>query len=342
MDTPNHKCCTKCGVDKVLDEFSADKKKRDGKTSHCKACVSEFRKHKRNGTLPSPTVKEDKMERISKCCTKCGVDKGMDEYFTDKTRGDGKVSQCKTCRREYSQQVKNKNKEEPVQVEEGTMKTCRKCTEEKPITEFYKENITKSGYKSICKVCSENQKKVYIVNNIEKVKQSKQRYYDRYYMSIGRFVKKEYRQRNKEIISEKNRIYRENNIERLKEKERENRPRTRIYLRHRRRTNIQYKLATSLRNRFSSALRAKRNRKTNSAISLLGCTLDELRKHLENKFVEGMSWDNYGEWEIDHILPVASFDLRDDEQQQKCFHFTNLQPLWAEDNRKKGCKILNK
>jgi hypothetical protein len=58
-------------------------------------------------------------------------------------------------------------------------------------------------------------------------------------------------------------------------------------------------------------------------------------------FTEGMSWDNYGEWHIDHILPCSSFDLADIEQQKICFNYKNLQPLWAEDNLRKGAKIID-
>lgn len=71
---------------------------------------------------------------------------------------------------------------------------------------------------------------------------------------------------------------------------------------------------------------------------MIGCSIAELRAHLESKFQAGMTWANYGEWHIDHERPVASFDLRDPEQQRQCFHFTNLQPLWADENNKKGAK----
>ena len=72
---------------------------------------------------------------------------------------------------------------------------------------------------------------------------------------------------------------------------------------------------------------------------LLGCTLKELKVYLEDQFVEGMSWENYGEWEVDHIMPCASFDLTDEVQQQRCFHYSNLQPLFAVENRQKSAKI---
>jgi len=74
---------------------------------------------------------------------------------------------------------------------------------------------------------------------------------------------------------------------------------------------------------------------------LLGCTVEDLRLFLEAEFVEGMSWENYGEWHVDHIRPCASFNLEDPEEQKRCFHWTNLQPLWAQDNLRKGAKIVS-
>jgi len=71
-------------------------------------------------------------------------------------------------------------------------------------------------------------------------------------------------------------------------------------------------------------------------MDLIGCTPLELKTHLERKFTEGMSWDNYGKWHIDHIIPCAAFDLTDPVQQRQCFHYSNLQPMWATANFKKG------
>lgn len=81
-------------------------------------------------------------------------------------------------------------------------------------------------------------------------------------------------------------------------------------------------------------------RKSGRTLDLVGCSIDFLMNHLENKFLPGMTWDNYGKWHIDHIRPCASFDLANPEEQKKCFHYTNLQPLWEKDNLKKGNKIM--
>ncbi len=71
-------------------------------------------------------------------------------------------------------------------------------------------------------------------------------------------------------------------------------------------------------------------------IEFMGCTLKEFKSHIEKMFTDGMSWENHGEWEYDHIIPLSSFNLLDSEQRAKCNHYTNIQPLWKKDNLSKG------
>lgn len=101
-------------------------------------------------------------------------------------------------------------------------------------------------------------------------------------------------------------------------------------------TDVQYKLRANLRHRLSYI-----KDRNGSSIRDLGCTLVELRVYLESKFLPGMSWENWAPngWHIDHIIPLSSFDLTDREQFLKACHYSNLQPLWAIDNRIKGAKI---
>jgi metal-dependent amidase/aminoacylase/carboxypeptidase family protein len=82
----------------------------------------------------------------------------------------------------------------------------------------------------------------------------------------------------------------------------------------------------------------KRGDKAKQTVKLIGCPIEELKRHLESKFLDGMSWDNYGEWHIDHIKPCSKFDLTKETQQLKCFNYKNLQPLWAKQNRLKSAK----
>ncbi|HEY0088078.1 MAG TPA: hypothetical protein VGB37_04500 [Candidatus Lokiarchaeia archaeon] len=106
----------------------------------------------------------------------------------------------------------------------------------------------------------------------------------------------------------------------------------------RKQTDINYKIKCNLRNRIYNVL--KRNQKYSSLIDILGCSVSELKQHLESQFKEGMDWNNYGKWEIDHILPCAEFDLKNSEEQEFCFHYTNLQPLWKKENASKKAKIF--
>ena len=106
---------------------------------------------------------------------------------------------------------------------------------------------------------------------------------------------------------------------------------------NRRKTDSNFKLLTILRTRIVDVLRG--HSKSDTTINILGCTIEELWIHLESKFTEGMTRENHGKWHVDHIMPCASFDLTDPEQQKKCFHYTNLQPLWALDNIKKGKSV---
>lgn len=161
---------------------------------------------------------------------------------------------------------------------------------------------------------------------------------------------KKYFQLHREERREKMRLYYQLNKEEIKKLRKEQylanceEFKKKICKRHleRLKEDSNYKLRGHMRTRISNALKRNGAQKATNTVNLLGCTVPELKKHLESKFIEGMTWDNYGMsgWHVDHIIPCASFDLTNEEQQKKCFHHTNLQPLWAEDNMKKSDKIL--
>jgi hypothetical protein len=100
---------------------------------------------------------------------------------------------------------------------------------------------------------------------------------------------------------------------------------------------LEMKIANNLRSRIRYALVGKP--KVDHTLILVGCNISTLKGHLEKLFQPGMSWENYGKWHIDHIIPCAAFNLSKEEEQRKCFHFTNLQPLWEIDNKRKKDKI---
>jgi hypothetical protein len=111
------------------------------------------------------------------------------------------------------------------------------------------------------------------------------------------------------------------------------------YYRLKYKDDIGWRLAHTLRSRLNCAI--KNNQKVGSAIEELGCSIEDLKKHLESQFQPGMTWDNWSKdgWHIDHILPLDSFDLSDHTQLKMVCNYQNLRPLWAKDNLSKGNKV---
>jgi len=179
--------------------------------------------------------------------------------------------------------------------------------------------------------------KIYRETNKQKLKEQKKYWYELNKQTINE-QKKVYRKKNKDKIKQ----YLEKNKDKFKQQRKEynikNADKKRQYQKNKIKNDIQYKLSRNLRKRLHSAI--KNNQKLGSAVKDLGCTIDELKIYLESKFQEGMTWENwnlYG-WHIDHIKPLSLFDLTDKNQFLQAVHYTNLQPLWAEDNLSKNDK----
>lgn len=111
------------------------------------------------------------------------------------------------------------------------------------------------------------------------------------------------------------------------------------YEKKRKKEDPEFKLIKTLRSRLGNAMKRKNTEKSKSTLELTGCNLSFLKGYLESKFEEGMTWENHGKWHVDHIKPCCSFDFSKEEEQKKCFHYTNLQPLWAEENLVKSGKV---
>lgn len=113
------------------------------------------------------------------------------------------------------------------------------------------------------------------------------------------------------------------------------------YQRKYRYSTISRRIAHSLRKRLNRAIRQKT--KVGSAINDCGCSQEFLKEYLESQFQCGMTWNNYGlnGWNIDHIIPLSYFDLSDKEQFLRACHYTNLQPMWASENKRKGAKYTH-
>ena len=239
----------------------------------------------------------------------------------------------------------------------NSTKRCTKCQEEKPATlEFFsKHSGRKDGLNYCCKECCKKRGKKYKEDNKEKISQYNKEWNEKHRKEYS----KKYREENLEKCLQQEaesrerrreqgyfkKYHEDNREERLKKQREHYRKNKESILEHKKeykrnkyQTDPMYRMKVNLRGRFNRAL--KRNSKSSSVLTLIGCSIEELKEHLEQQFTEGMTWENYGKWHIDHIKPCASFDLSIPEQQQECFHYSNLQPLWGIDNIRKSDKIL--
>ena len=148
--------------------------------------------------------------------------------------------------------------------------------------------------------------------------------------------------KNKDEINLKQRIWRRTKMKpSTKEKILKNR---REWDRKQKATNPAYKIKYNIKSRLGLLLKKQKITKRERTVDYIGCSFEEFKNHLEKQFQPGMSWENRTEWHIDHIIPVnyfvKNFDFSDINVQKKCWHYTNLRPLWKFDNLSKGTKIL--
>lgn len=193
------------------------------------------------------------------------------------------------------------------------MKYCNGCNKSKELTEFSKRSNRPCGLESRCKVCKNAANKKHYQNNPGK-----------HNARCRKWVQKN---------PEKVRASKRKSSKRPEAKKKRN-----AWHRERRKTDPQYRLACNLRSRVGMAL--KRKLKSAKTMTLVGCSTMHLMDYLSMRFQPGMTWENYGKWHADHMMPCASFDLTDPEQQRRCFHYTNLQPMWGSENISKGDKIM--
>ena len=190
-------------------------------------------------------------------------------------------------------------------------KICSKCKEEKEVCEFYNNRCQLDGKRPECKVCSNKQSTLYNLKNKEKVVIIKQKYVDN----------------NKEKVKQSKKVWFDKNPNYQKE-----------WSHIKSNTNIIFKLKKNMRSRLGLFLNLKKVTKNNKTFNIIGCSPEFLKEYLETQFVNNMCWENRNEWHIDHIIPLSS--AKTEEEMYKLCHYTNLQPLWAEDNLKKSNKIL--
>lgn len=215
------------------------------------------------------------------------------------------------------------------------LKSCNRCKVEKPLEAFHACPSNKDGLQYNCIDCRKTNRKEKADQYRETSRKYDQKNRERIYSQ--RAARKEanpekslayhqkYYQKNK---SEYKAYYEANKQEINKKKTARDKYRKQI--------EINYKIAKNLRTRMYIAVRD--DQKSGSAVKDLGCTIEEFKLHIQIQWTEDMTWDNYGEWHLDHIKPLVSFNLSNRDEFLIAANFLNYQPLWAKDNLSKGSK----
>ena len=196
-------------------------------------------------------------------------------------------------------------------------KICNICGTDKGYDQFFKDKRLKSGISNTCKECKKIINHNYRSTNPEKYKSQQKKYRDL--------------NKNKSTVRYQ-KWYKDNKDKRTNY--------CVDYEKERKKTDPKFKILRNVRVRIYHFLKSNKLRKFDNTINLIGCDLPSLKKHLEDKFTDNMSWDNYGKygWHIDHIIPLSI--AKTEEEIYKLCRYTNLQPLWWQDNLKKSNKLF--
>lgn len=206
-------------------------------------------------------------------------------------------------------------------------KQCGKCGKQQSLDKFSKFKSSPDGLTYTCKECVKEYDKKHYEDNKEVILQEQ-----KVRASTRRDQKaaydKQWRLIHKQELAVRDQLYFQEHKQEILAKQRQ-----------RKVNDPKYKLAALLRTRLWTILSNKTLPKKSKLLDYLGCTLPELLYHLEKQFKPGMTWENQGEWHVDHILPLTPEEPITEEEMYKRCHFTNLQPLWAIDNIRKGNKL---
>lgn len=260
-----------------------------------------------------------------KICSICKIEKPYSDFWPLKTAKDGCYSSCRPCSNLRQRQTRKRTEETALKEKQYreklkdapkpilTNKTCTKCGGNKDVSCFYKDNATLTGYGYVCKECCGINRSKYRDKILER--------------------KRLYRENNKDKIKQAARIY---NTSPSGKKIRRQRDKKRL------KNNPKIQIIEKARAVLRNIIKLKRN--SNKQIALIGCSEPDFLNHLQGWFSPEMTWENYGSyWCIDHIIPIAAYNVLIQEELYKANHFTNLQPLTIEENNRKNlydCKYI--
>ncbi len=225
------------------------------------------------------------------------------------------------------------------------MKRCSTCREIKPFSEFHKQKDAADGHCCFCKPCKSARKKAAYHANPHKARETMAKYRLEFPEKVAAAKKAARERKIEQYKAAARKSYHDNREERLKkfaEYRKKNRAvvseRNVKYVRERMKRDPIFRLTYTMRNRIFQACKDQRIAKKSKTLEMLGCEWSTLKERMEAMFQPGMTWGNYGKWHIDHIIPLVL--AKTEDQLARLCHYSNLQPLWAADNIRKGAKVL--
>jgi len=274
-----------------------------------------------------------------KTCSKCGETKPIDEFVKN-----GNI--CLICHRQFQKEYRLKN---PDKIKEWHRKYRHKNKDKinEQGKKYYLKNKNKINERERERYLKDKDQinerhKEYRLKNIDKLNE----YSKEYYLENKDKIR-EYYLKNKEKIKKQKRESYLKNHEKRKERMKEYYLKNKKiiiehhgeYEKNRRKTDPKFRLVSNIRGAISRSLHGSKNGRHWE--DLVGYTLNDLKAHLEKQFTDGMNWANYGEWHIDHIIPLSRWNFTKPEHVafKKCWALDNLQPLWAEENLSKNARL---
>lgn len=222
------------------------------------------------------------------------------------------------------------------------MKTCTKCGESKSLSEFGVRSSAKDGLSFQCKPCVRSRNKAYYLSDPGKSAAQRATAYQKNRGDLLQYRKDHY-QATRDVRLSVMKAHRETNREAVRKRSREwvrnNRVKVNAYYRNKLKTDPDFRKKEALRGLLRASLLRMGTPKESRTCELLGYTAAQLGQRMEAQFQRGMDWSNYGEWQIDHKIPVAHFKGRGEFRAHVVNALCNLQPLWAADNLKKRDKL---
>ena len=210
------------------------------------------------------------------------------------------------------------------------MKRCNKCGIKKELLEFNKSKLYSDGCRTECRECQKIQSSIYREKNKEKINESQKIQYQ-----LNPQIQKERSLKWKLNNPENYKLSNSNRSKKWEEKNKEYRKKNKNnYSTQRLKNDPLFKLSRNIRIRINEFIKNK----SKSTELIVGLPFIELKLFLEQKFIHGMSWDNYGDWHIDHKKPICKFDK--ESKISTINSLSNLQPLWASENLSKGGKFF--